>query len=99
MIRRLLPFAILAIALTGCAGDSTPATSTPPPSGGEPAPVVAATPKAVCGPGSLPETSYQGRVTQDDHDSGRAAQGFTCNTELVGSYLVPNQAGTVGGFK
>lgn len=59
----------------------------------------AATPQASCGPGSLPETGIQGRVSQADHDSGRAAQGFTCNTELVGSYSIPNAMGTVGGFK
>lgn len=58
-----------------------------------------ATPRAACGPGSRPETGLQGRVSQEDHDSGRAAEGFTCNTELVGSYIVPNAIGTVGGFK
>ncbi len=63
------------------------------------APLEGATPKAVCGAGSLPETDMQGRVTQADHDSGRAAQGYTCNTELVGTYIVPNAIGTVGGFK
>ncbi len=58
-----------------------------------------ATPKAVCGPGSNPETGMQGRVSRADHDSGRAAQGYTCNTEVVGSYTTPNAIGTVGGFK
>ena len=58
-----------------------------------------ATPKATCGPGSRPETGMQGRVSPEDHDSGRAAEGFTCNTELVGKYIVPNAIGTVGGFK
>jgi hypothetical protein len=55
--------------------------------------------QADCGPGSRPETGMQGRVTQEDHDNGLAAEGFTCNTELVGSYIVPNAIGTVGGFK
>jgi hypothetical protein len=59
----------------------------------------AATPQASCGPGSRPETGIQGRVSQADHDSGRAAQGFTCNTRMVGSYTVPNAVGSVGGFK
>ena len=59
----------------------------------------AVTPKAVCGAGSQPETGLQGRVTQAEHDSGRAASGYTCNTELVGSYVTPNAIGTVGGFK
>ena len=58
-----------------------------------------ATPKAGCGPGSRPETGLQGRVSPEDHASGRAAQGFTCNTAKVGEYRVPNTIGTVGGFK
>lgn len=41
----------------------------------------------------------QGRVSPADHDSGRAAQGHSCNTVRVGSYTVPNAIGTVGGFK
>lgn len=58
-----------------------------------------ATPRGDCGPGSTPETGLQGRVSQADHDSGRASQGFTCNTQLVGSYVVKGAIGTVGGFK
>lgn len=48
----------------------------------------------------------QGRVSQADHDSGLAAKGITCNTEMVGSYTSPNPTslasnpiGSVGGFK
>jgi hypothetical protein len=85
---RHLSIALLAAALAAC---NAPQQSD--------VPAVATTPKAKCGPGARPETSYQGRVTQADHDSGRAALGFQCNTELVGAYLVPNDAGTVGGFK
>ena len=59
----------------------------------------AATPKAQCGPGSLPETGLQGRVSRADVDSGRASKGYTCNTKLVGSYVHTNAIGTVGGFK
>lgn len=62
-------------------------------------PELTATPAADCGPGSRPETGIQGRVPREDHVSGRAAEGYTCNTELVGSYLKPNPQGTVGGFK
>jgi hypothetical protein len=62
------------------------------------APVVP-TPKATCGPGSRPELGLQGRVSQAEHDSGRAAEGYTCNTELVGSIVDPSAQGTVGGFK
>ena len=60
---------------------------------------LAATPKAKCGPGSRPETGIQGRVSAADQASGLAEEGITCNTELVGSYTVPNAIGTVGGFK
>jgi hypothetical protein len=55
-----------------------------------PAPAV---PAAECGPGSLPETSIQGRVPKADYESGRAALGYTCNTEEVG------HQGSSGGFK
>ena len=41
----------------------------------------------------------QGRVSPEDHESGRAANGFTCNTRLVGAYQKPSPLGTVGGFK
>src|SRR3569623_3708911 len=61
--------------------------------------ILTVTPKAKCGPGSLPETGIQGRVSREDHTSGRAKEGFTCNTEMAGSYTVPDAVGTVGGFK
>jgi hypothetical protein len=64
-----------------------------------PEPPLTPTPRASCGPGSRPETGIQGRVSPEDHQSGRAAQGFTCNTELVGQYSHPSPMGTVGGFK
>ena len=51
------------------------------------------TPKAQCGPGSRPETSTQGRVPASDVATGRAAQGYTCNTELLSHY------GRFGGFR
>jgi hypothetical protein len=50
-------------------------------------------PTAHCGPGSLPETSIQGRVPKADYLSGRAAQGYFCNTEEVA------HQGSSGGFK
>jgi hypothetical protein len=65
----------------------------------KPEPPLIATPKADCGPGDRPESGIQGRVSPADHASGRAGRGFTCNTELVGQYRVPNAIGTVGGFK
>ena len=51
-----------------------------------------ALPKAQCGPGSKPETGTQGRVSTADVLSGRAAQGYTCNTEVRAHY------GRTGGF-
>ncbi len=85
---RLAVSAVVAILISAC-GDSE---STPVGFQG-------ATGKADCGPGSRPETSLQGRVSQEDHDNGRAAEGYTCNTELVGSYTTPTTLGSVGGFK
>ena len=91
---RLMP-ALIAAALSGIAAcsSSTPVTVT------AAVDSPAATPKALCGPGSRPETGIQGRVSAADQASGLAAQGITCNAELVGSYTVPNAIGTVGGFK
>ena len=40
-------------------------------------------PRAVCGPGSIPETGAQGRVTAADLARGT---GFHCNLEMIGSY-------------
>lgn len=66
-------------------------------------PPLTPTPQAECGPGSRPETGLQGRVSTEDHESGRAADGFTCNTELVGSHRTAPDLlttfGSIGGFK
>ncbi len=94
MLRLLLPLVILSGLIAACSGTSSNA----PPAELEPT-AVDATPQGPCGPGSRPETGLQGRVSQADHDSGRAAEGFSCNAELVGSYTVPNASGTAGGFK
>jgi hypothetical protein len=85
-----LLLAACAAVLSACGGSSDSAS--PPLASG-------ATPKADCGPGSRPETGLQGRVSRAEHDSGRAAEGYICNTELVGAYTVPNAIGSVGGFK
>jgi hypothetical protein len=62
-------------------------------------PPLQATPQAQCGPGSHPETGVQGRVSRAEHESGRAAEGYTCNAEVVGRYGKQTPLGTVGGFK
>jgi hypothetical protein len=62
-------------------------------------PPLEATPQDPCGKGSRPETDMQGRVPLADHESGRAASGYTCNTEKVGRYGKETPFGTVGGFK
>ncbi|WP_428311814.1 LVIVD repeat-containing protein [Hydrocarboniphaga sp.] len=82
--------ALASLSLAACGNSPEEADTTP---------LAGPTPQAACGVGSRPETGMQGRVSQADHDSGRAAQGFTCNTELVGSYSKENVIGTVGGFK
>ena len=51
------------------------------------------TPSGPCGPGSKPETGLQGRVSPEEHASGRAAQGYYCNTQTVG------RIGTKGGYR
>jgi hypothetical protein len=53
----------------------------------------ASVPLAHCGPGSLPETSTQGRVPMSDYSSGRAKKGYTCNAVEIG------HEGSSGGFK
>lgn len=51
------------------------------------------TPKAECGPGSNPETGLQGQASLQDFDSGRAAEGYTCNTQQLSHF------GARGGYK
>jgi hypothetical protein len=51
-------------------------------------PPLVATPRAVCGPGSVPEPGIQGRVP-----AGSATDGLHCNADLVA------RQGTSGGFK
>ncbi|WP_293773240.1 DUF305 domain-containing protein [Sporichthya sp.] len=43
-------------------------------------------PRAVCGPGSFPESGLQGQVPLADRKSGRSQQGYTCNLEMLGQY-------------
>jgi len=50
-------------------------------------------PLAKCGPGSRPETSWQGRTPAADFSNGRAAKGYTCNATLVSHY------GESGGYR
>ena len=84
-------FAISTLAVTAC-GSGGSASPTP-------SPLPAATPKAACGPGSRPESGMQGRVPAAEIENGRAAEGYTCNTELIGSFVTPDSTGFVGGFK
>ncbi|MES2490650.1 MAG: hypothetical protein V4607_12745 [Pseudomonadota bacterium] len=79
--------ALLVIMLAACSRSESPSASD------------LTTPKAACGPGSRPETGMQGRTTAEERASGRAAQGYTCNTELVGSFTVPNPDTPVAGYK
>src|SRR5215207_8949220 len=45
------------------------------------------TPRATCGPRLLvPRPGCRGRVSAEDAASGRAAQGYTCNAELVSTF-------------
>lgn len=87
-----LSLCLAALGLSACNSSSDSSSATAPGN-------AVAGPTADCGPGSTPETDIQGRVSQADHDSGRAALGFTCNTELVGAYTVPNAVSSVAGYK
>lgn len=51
------------------------------------------TPRAVCGPGAVPEPGRQGRVPADDVAAGGAKHGYRCNVELLG------REGRTAGFK
>lgn len=85
MMRRLLFVVALCLGI-GLSWSLTSASSAEDP---ERLPV----PVAECGPGSLPETSTQGRVPKADFTSGRYQQGYLCNTgELA-------REGVSGGFK
>ena len=76
--RRLLM--ALCAALMGMA--TVPGAPAQTPAAPDPGPV----PRAVCGPGSNPETGAQGRVPLADIESGRAQQGYTCNMVEVSRY-------------
>src|SRR5436190_18259056 len=70
---------VVAVALVAAAGIvAQAATVTPGPS-------VSAVPRPHCGPGSQPETQ-QGRAPGADFASGRAAQGYLCNTREVSHF-------------
>jgi hypothetical protein len=70
-----------------------------------PEPALRPVPRAACGPGAREETGMQGRVSRADHESGLAAQGLRCNTELVGQHTQEKAGqkgtivGSVGGYK
>jgi hypothetical protein len=91
-VRAAIGALLLMVSLLGLAVTSAAQPAEPP---------LEATPQAECGPGSRPETGLQGRVSEQDHTSGRAAEGFTCNTEAVGSFGVPSNQipRSIGGYK
>lgn len=95
-ILRTISLLTSAVLISACSSGSNNSASKPPASASE---VPQPTPRATCGPGSRPETGIQGRVSREDLTSGRTREGFTCNTEMIGSYSKQNNLGTVGGFK
>ena len=55
-------------------------------------------PRAVCGPGSHPETGMQGRIPPADIANGRAAAGYDCNVQVVGRHISGNAGWKVARF-
>jgi hypothetical protein len=95
-VNRAVVFVVLSM-LAGCGGSDPPPAATTPTTPADP--VLTAVPKALCGPGSNPETGMQGRVPKEEVDSGRAAEGYSCNIQLLGRIGEDNYAGGAGGFK
>lgn len=87
--RRTAGIAVSALLLTLTGGLSGAGAQTPDPAG----PDIQPTPRAECGPGSNPETGTQGRVPKAEVDSGRALEGYTCNTVAL------SREGRTGGYK
>lgn len=58
-----------------------------------------ATPRAACAPGDKTESGLQGRVPAEEVESGRASEGYTCNTELVARFGNTFFNGGAGGYK
>lgn len=86
LARRLAATGALAVGLAvGTLQWEAPASHTP-------SPTEALAP-AECGPGSRPEAGTVGRTPAEDYASGRAAEGYTCNTRLV------SRLGKSGGLK
>jgi hypothetical protein len=63
-------------------------------------PPLLATPQAACNPvHSHPETDLQGRVPAADYESGRVAEGYRCNADLVGQFVSSSPSQGEGGLK
>ncbi len=86
---KLVPplLALLASGLTACQGGRIDGTAAPRAEDGVATEVFEGpVARADCGPGSVPETDLQGRVSMEDRISGRSQQGYSCNLELVGQH-------------
>lgn len=95
IVAGLAAVAALAVGVGPASAGAVRAQTTGPDPAG---PDVQPAPKAVCRPGSNPESGTQGRVPQSEIDSGRAAQGYSCNTVLLGRAGNPSSGGA-GGYK
>lgn len=102
----VVALAVSACGVGGMLADSQPAAPPTGPSGGQVGhtvnddgnfvfddtqPVIEM-PRAVCGPGSNPETGIQGQVPRADRVSDRSLEGYWCNLELLGHE--PAEGGT-----
>jgi hypothetical protein len=90
-MRRSTPTALASVALFVIAAGALTQAASAQSSPTEPA--LIAVPPAQCGPGSRPEPGMQGRVPAEAVEAGEAAEGYTCNIEVLG------REGESGGYK
>ncbi len=82
-----LPLALLAVGLSACQGGRIDGNVSPRAEDARAGEVFEGpVARADCGPGAMPETDIQGRVSMEDRVSGRSQQGYSCNLELVGQH-------------
>lgn len=83
-MRKVSVAAVLAVLAPAGVASSAGAVSSSPGAQLSSPPVASAVPPSECGPQDRPETGLQGQVPWPDRLSGRAAEGYSCNLEIIG---------------